>query len=90
MKANAAPLLWNELPIEAVDIIRKSFDAYKYTNGVFDPRILNDLVASGYDAHISFTLTTEEKVVRVQSISEQQKKRREILPEWELKIVDNQ
>ena len=54
MVANSAPHLWHELPELAVSLIQGAYGAYCFTGGVFDPRILNDLVASGYDSSMQF------------------------------------
>jgi thiamine biosynthesis lipoprotein len=90
MKANATPSSWHEMPTEAVHIIEKAFEAYGYTKGLFDPRILGDLVATGYDTSISFTLKTAEKEILVRSTQEQARKRRNALPDWKLEISKNQ
>ncbi len=54
MVANGSPHLWHELPELAVSLISNAFAAYCLTGGVFDPRILNDLVDSGYDSAMQF------------------------------------
>ncbi len=61
MLANANPTIWNPLPKIAIDVIRAAYEAYKMTEGVFDPRILDDLVKSGYDAKLRFDSNTEFK-----------------------------
>ena len=54
MLANSASHLWHELPKLAISLIKGAYSAYCLTGGVFDPRILNDLVASGYDTTMQF------------------------------------
>lgn len=54
MRANADPKNWHPLPLIAVDLIRAAFNAYQLTEGVFDPRILGDLLKIGYDENLRF------------------------------------
>lgn len=54
MRANADPGNWHSLPPIAIEVIRAAYEAYQLTNGVFDPRILGDLLKSGYDENMRF------------------------------------
>lgn len=49
MRANEDPLRWNRLPSIAIDVIKAAHKAYQSTSGIFDPRILGDLIKNGYD-----------------------------------------
>jgi thiamine biosynthesis lipoprotein len=88
MLANRQPSEWHEMPSEAIEIISKAYEAYLYTHGVFDPRILQDLVQAGYDTSISFTLINKEKEIKVSSTLENQNKPRAVLPQWNLEISE--
>ncbi len=59
MLANANPTNWNPLPPIAIDVIKAAFKAYELTDGVFDPRVLKDLLSSGYDANLRFDAKVE-------------------------------
>ena len=54
MKANRSPNRWHRLPRECFKAIVAAHSAYERTNGVFDPRILEDLVGLGYDRTLPF------------------------------------
>lgn len=54
MRANADPDRWHPLPAIAIEVIKAAHAAYQLTEGVFDPRILSDLVRSGYDENLRF------------------------------------
>lgn len=54
MQANADPKNWHPLPLIAADLIEAAFEAYQLTEGVFDPRILSDLLKIGYDKNLRF------------------------------------
>lgn len=54
MRANADPNTWHSLPALAVDVIKAAYEAYQLTDGVFDPRILGDLLKHGYDENLRF------------------------------------
>lgn len=49
MIANSTPNSWHTFPAIAVQVINAAYEAYTMTEGVFDPRILNDVVRHGYD-----------------------------------------
>lgn len=57
MRANADPDSWHSFPSIAVDLIKAAYDAYQLTDGVFDPRILGDLLKNGYDETRHFDTT---------------------------------
>jgi len=57
MKANSAPERWHVVPPECYAAIAAAHAAYERTKGVFDPRILTDLVALGYDETLRFSGT---------------------------------
>jgi thiamine biosynthesis lipoprotein len=49
MRANASPSRWHRVPADCFAAIAAAHAAYQRTRGVFDPRILRDLVDLGYD-----------------------------------------
>jgi thiamine biosynthesis lipoprotein len=49
MKANADPSAVHDVAPECASIVAAARDAYVLTEGLFDPRILRDLVSVGYD-----------------------------------------
>lgn len=49
MRANADPTDAHEVAPECAAIVAAAHDAYRMTEGLFDPRILANLVAAGYD-----------------------------------------
>jgi len=55
MKANASPSRWHRVPPECFAAITAAQSAYARTRGVFDPRVLNDLVGLGYDRSLPFS-----------------------------------
>ncbi len=61
MLANANSTSWNRLPKIAIDVIRAAYEAYKMTEGVFDPRILGDLLKTGYDGNLRFDSNSDFK-----------------------------
>ena len=54
MRANATPTRWHRVPPVLFDALREAYAAYERTQGVFDPRVLSDLVSLGYDASMRF------------------------------------
>lgn len=54
MRANSDPSRWHSLPSIAIEVVKAAYEAYQLTNGVFDPRILSDLVRNGYDNELYF------------------------------------
>jgi thiamine biosynthesis lipoprotein len=54
MRANADPHDWHSFPSIAIDVIKAAYEAYRLTKGVFDPRVLVDLLMSGYDENRRF------------------------------------
>ena len=73
MLANANPTRWNPLPDIAIEVIRAAYAAYKMTNGVFDPRILGDLLKSGYDENLRFDSNFEIKNESVAALAKHQR-----------------
>lgn len=55
MRANAAPQKFHRVPPECLAAIRLAHSAYQATGGLFDPRVLNDLVRLGYDRSLRFS-----------------------------------
>jgi thiamine biosynthesis lipoprotein len=55
MAANASPSRWHRVPPDCFAAIAAAHSAYLRTHGVFDPRVLNDLVALGYDRTLPFS-----------------------------------
>ena len=49
MRANADPAAVHQVAPECASIVAAAYDAYAMTGGLFDPRILRDLVSIGYD-----------------------------------------
>jgi thiamine biosynthesis lipoprotein len=54
MRVNATPTRWHRVPPVLYRALEEAYDAYLRTNGVFDPRVLDDLVSLGYDATLRF------------------------------------
>jgi len=54
MRLNADPRGWHEVPTQLYDALREAADAYLDTDGRFDPRVLEVLVAWGYDRSLPF------------------------------------
>ncbi len=49
MQANAEPMRWHDVPHELASAVMEASRAHVVTHGVFDPRVLEDLVRLGYD-----------------------------------------
>lgn len=49
MRANSDPAALHNVAPECASIVAAAYDAYAMTGGLFDPRILRDLVSVGYD-----------------------------------------
>ena len=49
MRANRQPSKRHQVSIECAEIIAAAHRAYRATNGIFDPRVLDALVSAGYD-----------------------------------------
>ncbi|MHB8330558.1 MAG: FAD:protein FMN transferase [Acidimicrobiales bacterium] len=54
MRVNARPDAWQWVPDACFDALYEAARAYRRTGGLFDPRILRDLVGLGYDRSLSF------------------------------------
>lgn len=54
MRANAAPARWHKVPAVLYEALREANIAHQRTEGRFDPRVLEDLVALGYDRSLAF------------------------------------
>jgi thiamine biosynthesis lipoprotein len=54
MRVNADPRSWHEVPAELYDALQEAADAYLDTGGLFDPRVLEVLLAWGYDRSLPF------------------------------------
>ena len=54
MRANRRPDAWHQVPAALYEAVREAHRAYQTTKGVFDPRILSDLRAVGYDRSLPF------------------------------------
>ena len=54
MQVNSRPGQWHEVPGVLFDAVGAAFLAYELTGGVFDPRVLGDLVDLGYDRSLPF------------------------------------
>ncbi|HEY5115807.1 MAG TPA: FAD:protein FMN transferase [Nakamurella sp.] len=55
MVANAAPRRWHQVPESCFEAIREAHEAYRITDGLFDPRVLRCLQANGYDRSLPFS-----------------------------------
>lgn len=54
MRANRNPDAWHQVPATLYEAVREAHRAYQRTKGLFDPRILRDLEAAGYDRSLPF------------------------------------
>lgn len=54
MRANRRPDAWHHVPATLYEAVREAHRAYQTTKGLFDPRILRDLEAVGYDRSLPF------------------------------------
>ncbi|NNN10200.1 MAG: FAD:protein FMN transferase [Acidimicrobiaceae bacterium] len=64
MRANETPTRWHRVPRVLFVALQEAYAAYQRTQGVFDPRVLSDLVALGYDASLRFGSSDLPLVVR--------------------------
>lgn len=55
MRANASPRRWHQVPDVLYRALLEARSAHQRTSGLFDPRVLTDLVALGYDRTLAFT-----------------------------------
>lgn len=49
MRANAAGRRWTQVGPECIDVLHSAYEAYRASDGLFDPRTYESLVALGYD-----------------------------------------
>ncbi|MEZ0448852.1 FAD:protein FMN transferase [Cellulomonas sp. ICMP 17802] len=68
-EANAAPDEWHEVPDVLADVVLEAERAHRETGGLFDPRVLDTLLAMGYDRSLPFadrdlTTTTRSSAPR--------------------------
>jgi thiamine biosynthesis lipoprotein len=54
MRANADPAVWHTVPEECYLAVAEAARAHEETDGLFDPRVLDTLVALGYDRTLPF------------------------------------
>jgi thiamine biosynthesis lipoprotein len=54
MRANSAPGQWHDVPWELAASVVEASGAYRSTDGVFDPRIIDRLIRLGYDRSLPF------------------------------------
>ena len=54
MQANRAGRHWHAVPRELVDAVAATVEAYRVTDGLFDPRVLDVLHAYGYGTSLAF------------------------------------
>ena len=67
MRANASPTRWHKVPDVLYEALSEASSAHQRTAGRFDPRILEDLVALGYDRSLAFAngdVVTPHRAVR--------------------------
>jgi thiamine biosynthesis lipoprotein len=67
MQANASPARWHRVPDVLYKALMEASSAHQRTAGRFDPRILGDLIALGYDRTLAFAtsdIVTPERPVR--------------------------
>jgi thiamine biosynthesis lipoprotein len=65
MRANRSPNAWHRVPELLYRSVREAHGAYQRTRGLFDPRVLRDLEAAGYNRSLRFgeaDVTTPECV----------------------------
>jgi thiamine biosynthesis lipoprotein len=74
MRANASPQRFHHLPPECLLAVREASAAHGATRGLFDPRVLDDLVGLGYDRTLAFAAGTPEVAGTV--------RRRRARPPW--------
>jgi len=55
MRANAAGRHWQQVPEVCLDALAAAETAHRETKGLFDPRVLERLVADGYDRSLPFS-----------------------------------
>ena len=55
MKANASPERWHKVPTILFSAVEEASRAHQRTAGRFDPRVLRELVALGYDKTLPFS-----------------------------------
>ena len=61
MRANADPTDAHEVAPECAAIVAAAHESYRVTEGLFDPRILGDLVAAGYDRTFAELATLDDE-----------------------------
>jgi thiamine biosynthesis lipoprotein len=54
MRANATPTRWHRVPAVLYEALSEASAAHQRTSGRFDPRVLQDLIALGYDRTLAF------------------------------------
>ena len=54
MRVNASPARWHKVPRVLYETLREASSAHQRSAGSFDPRILGDLIALGYDRSLAF------------------------------------
>ena len=67
MRANASPARWHVVPAILFRALEEASRAHQRTAGRFDPRVLEDLIALGYDRTLAFStgaVTTPQRAVR--------------------------
>ena len=67
MRANASPTRWHRVPAVLFRALEEASRAHQRTAGRFDPRVLEDLIALGYDRTLAFSngdVTTPQRAVR--------------------------
>jgi len=67
MRANASPSRWHKVPHVLYETLKEASSAHQRTAGRFDPRILGDLIALGYDRSLAFAngdVVTAQRVAR--------------------------
>jgi len=55
MRANASPSRWHRVPAVLFHALEEASRAHQRTAGRFDPRVLEDLLALGYDRTLAFS-----------------------------------
>jgi thiamine biosynthesis lipoprotein len=66
MRANASPARWHQVPEVLYKALLEASSAHQRTAGRFDPRVLRDLIALGYDRTLAFS--TGDIVTPVRSV----------------------
>lgn len=74
MRANATPTRWHRVPAVLYKALAEASAAHQRTSGQFDPRVLQDLIALGYDRTLAFA--TDDIVTPSRAVGQSNGQRR--------------